>query len=59
MSDSISYEYESSNPVDLENSLLEEDDDQAKENSEEELGSNFGASTDSFTEAPESAQHYA
>ena len=26
---------------------------------EEELGSTFGTNTDSFTEAPESAQHYA
>ena len=26
---------------------------------EEELGSTFGTNADSFTEAPESAQHYA
>ena len=26
---------------------------------EEELGSTFGTNTDSFTEAPEAAQHYA
>ena len=39
--------------VDAEDEEVEDSDD------EEELGSTFGTNTDSFTEAPESAQHYA
>ena len=36
-----------------------EDDEVEDSNDEEELGSTFGTNADSFTEAPESAQHYA
>ena len=39
--------------VDAEDEEVEDSDD------EEELGSTFGTNADSFTEAPESAQHYA
>jgi len=37
----------------------EDVEDEEDSDNEEELGSTFGASTDSFTEASESAQHYA
>ena len=40
-------------PEDSEDVEVEDSDD------EEELGSTFGTNADSFTEAPESAQHYA
>ena len=36
-----------------------EDDEVEDSDVEEELGSTFGTNTDSFTEAPEAAQHYA
>ena len=36
-----------------------EDEEVEDSNEEEELGSTFGTKADSFTEAPESAQHYA
>ena len=36
-----------------------EDDEVEDSDDEEELGSTFGTNADSFTEAPESAQHYA
>ena len=45
--------------VDELNSEEAYDDEEEDSDNEEELGSTFGASTDSFTEAPESAQHYA
>ena len=45
--------------VDELNSEDTEDEEEEDSDNEEELGSTFGASTDSFTEAPESAQHYA
>jgi len=38
---------------------LDSEDEEEENSEEEELGSNFGTSTDSFTEASESAQHYA
>ena len=44
-------EEESEEEVDAADALDSED--------EEELGSTFGTNTDSFNEAPESAQHYA
>ena len=38
---------------------LETEDTEVEYSDEEELGSTFGTNADSFTEAPESAQHYA
>ena len=38
---------------------LDSEDDEVEDSDEEELGSTFGTNADSFTEAPESAQHYA
>jgi len=45
-------EFEAADALDSEESEEEDSD-------EEELGSTFGTNADSFTEAPESAQHYA
>ena len=47
-----SEEVESADALDSEDEEVEDSDD------EEELGSTFGTNADSFTEAPESAQHY-
>ena len=38
---------------------LDSEDSEVEDSDEEELGSTFGTNADSFTEAPESAQHYA
>ena len=38
---------------------LDSEDEEVEDSDEEELGSTFGTNADSFTEAPESAQHYA
>ena len=38
---------------------LDSEDEEVDDSDEEELGSTFGTNADSFTEAPESAQHYA
>ena len=38
---------------------LDSEDVEVEDSDEEELGSTFGTNADSFTEAPESAQHYA
>ena len=46
-------EVEAADALDAEDEEVEDSDD------EEELGSTFGTNADSFTEAPESAQHYA
>ena len=46
-------EVEAADALDSEDAEVEDSDD------EEELGSTFGTNADSFTEAPESAQHYA
>ena len=46
-------EVEAADTLDSEDAEVEDSDD------EEELGSTFGTNADSFTEAPESAQHYA
>ena len=46
-------EVEAVDALDSEDAEVEDSDD------EEELGSTFGTNADSFTEAPESAQHYA
>ena len=45
---------EAADTLDSENEEVEDSDDD-----DEELGSTFGTNADSFTEAPESAQHYA
>ena len=47
-------EAEASDVLDSEDEEVED-----SEDDEEELGSTFGTNTDSLTEAPESAQHYA
>ena len=47
-------EVEAADALDLEDEEMEDSDDD-----EEELGSTFGTNADSFSEAPESAQHYA
>ena len=54
-------EEESEEEVEAAEALDLEDEDEEVEDTEEEedLGSTFGTSADSFTEAPESAQHYA
>ena len=53
-------EVEAAEALDSEDEEDEEDEDEEVEDTEEEdLGSTFGTSADSFTEAPESAQHYA
>ena len=46
-------EAEAAETLDSEDEEVEDSDD------EEELGSTFGTNADSFTEVPESAQHYA
>ena len=46
-------EVEAADALDSEDAEVEDSDD------DEELGSTFGTNADSFTEAPESAQHYA
>ena len=38
---------------------LDSEDAEVEDSDEEELGSTFGTNADSFSEAPESAQHYA
>ena len=54
-------EEESEEEVEAEEALDSEDEDEEVEDTDEEedLGSTFGTSADSFTEAPESARHYA
>ena len=54
-------EEESEEEVEAAEALDSEDEDEEVENTDEEedLGSTFGTSADSFTEAPESARHYA
>ena len=53
-------EEESEEEVEAAEALDSEDEDEEVEDTEEEdLGSTFGTSADSFTEAPESARHYA
>ena len=54
-------EEESEEEVEASEALDSEDEDEEVEDTDEEedLGSTFGTSADSFTEAPESAQHYA
>ena len=61
-------EEESEEEVEAADALDSEDDEEFEveatdaldsEDDEEELGSTFGTNADSFTEAPESAQHYA
>ena len=47
-------EAETADALDSEDEEVEDSDDDEKE-----LGSSFGTNADSFTEAPESAQHYA
>ena len=50
---------ESEVEVEVADALDSEDEEVEDSDDEEELGSTFGTNTDSFTEAPESAQHYA
>ena len=45
--------------VEAADALDSEDEEVEDSDEEEELGSTFGTNADSFTEAPESAQHYA
>jgi cell division protein ZapB len=54
-------EEESEEEVEAAEALDAEDEDEEVEDTDEEedLGSTFGTSADSFTEAPESARHYA
>lgn len=54
-------EEESEEEVEATEALDAEDEDEEVEDTDEEedLGSTFGTSADSFTEAPESARHYA
>jgi len=54
-------EEESEEEVEVAEALDSEDEDEEVEDTDEEedLGSTFGTSADSFTEAPESARHYA
>ena len=54
-------EEESEEEVEATEALDSEDEDEEVEDTDEEedLGSTFGTSSDSFTEAPESARHYA
>ena len=54
-------EEESEEEVEAAEALDSEDEDEEVEDTDEEedLGSTFGTSADSFTEAPESARHYA
>ena len=50
-------EVEAADALDSEDA--EDDEVEDSDDEEEELGSTFGTNADSFTEAPESAQHYA
>ena len=54
-------EVEAAETLDAEDAEDAEDEDEEVEDTDEEedLGSTFGTSADSFTEAPESARHYA
>ena len=52
-------EEESEEEVEAADALDAEDEEVEDSDDEEELGSTFGTNADSFTEAPESAQHYA
>ena len=52
-------EEESEEEVEAAEALDSEDAEDEDEEVEEESGSTFGTNADSFTEAPESAQHYA
>lgn len=52
----VEKEVEAADALDSEDA---EDDEVEDSDVEEELGSTFGTNADSFTEAPESAQHYA
>ena len=52
-------EEESEEEVDAADAFDSEDAEVEDSDDEEELGSTFGTNADSFTEAPDSAQHYA
>ena len=52
-------EEESEDEVEAADALDSEDEEVEDSDDEEELGSTFDTNADSFTEAPESAQHYA
>ena len=52
-------EEESEEEVEAADALDSEDEEVKDSDDGEELGSTFGTNADSFTEAPESAQHYA
>ena len=52
-------EEESEEEVEAADALDSEDEEVEDSDDEEELGSTFGTNADSFTEAPETAQHYA
>ena len=52
-------EEESEEEVEAAEALDSEDEEVEDTDEEEDLGSTFGTSADSFTEAPESARHYA
>ena len=52
-------EVEAGDALDSEDAEDAEDDEVEDSDVEEELGSTFGTNADSFSEAPESAQHYA
>ena len=52
-------EEESEEEVEAVDALDSEEEEVEDSDDEEELGSTFGTNADSFTEAPESAQHYA
>ena len=52
-------EEESEEEVEAEDALDSKDEEVEDSEDEEELGSTFGTNADSFTEASESAQHYA
>ena len=54
-----STEGEPEEEVEAAETLDSEDEDEQDLDDEEELGSTFDTSSDSFTESPESAQHYA
>ena len=54
-----SEDVEDEEEVEAADALDSEDDEVEDSDDEEELGSTFGTNADSFTEAPESAQHYA
>ena len=54
-----SEDVEDEEEVEAADALDSEDEEVEDSDEEEELGSTFGTNADSFTEAPESAQHYA